>query len=141
MVVIFSSGRIEGLEGTYAAPSMASNADIAKASVVYTDNKRIIAMAKTMGIQVRDFPKHPPTGKVETIVPLPVADEPFVTPIDVLEPLEPLNMVKPEDNMTINASSSIEEDIIGGMSTKDLKTKYGVTGGEIGKIRRSLKAK
>lgn len=138
MVVIFSGTRIEGLEGTYAVPALASQADIAHADVIYTDNKRIIAMAKKSGVTVRDFPKHPPTVKVEKTIPqpeMPVTTEPLM----VLEPLEPIEEVI--DASVLTASSSIEDDINNGMATKDLKVKYNKTGTEIGKLRRSLKAK
>ena len=78
MTVIFSSERIEGLEGVYATPALATMIDFSGASLVYTDNKRLIALAKEANIQVRDFPKHPPTGKVEKTITPPKAD--IITP-------------------------------------------------------------
>lgn len=80
MTVIFSSERIEGLEGVYATPALATIIDFSGATLVYTDNKRLIALAKEANVAVRDFPKHPPTGKVAATTPPPKADEPIVTP-------------------------------------------------------------
>ena len=66
MTMIFSPTSIEGLNGTYAVAGLATEIDIAHADVVYTDSERIIAMANKLNIEVRDFPKHPPTGKEAT---------------------------------------------------------------------------
>ena len=138
MVVIFSGERIEGLMGNYAAPSLATGAELIGATVAYTDNKRIIALAREKGVEVRDFPKHPPTNKVEPITALPEVTD---TSMDFLTPLEPLEPLTQVDDTVLTANSSIEDDIKAGMTTGKLKAKYSVSGAEIGKIRRSLKAK
>lgn len=155
MILIFSSDRIEGLSGTYATATLASEGDVAKANLIYTDNKRIIQMAKKLEVTVRDFPKHPPssdepkekllkgelTGKASVIS----SDEAIVVKT-IEEPEQVMTLITNEelienDGDTLTASSSIEDDIRAGMSTPDLKRKYEVTGKEVGALRRTLKAK
>lgn len=86
MVMIFSNTRIVGLLGTYASPAMVTDVDIAHATVVYTDNEKIKAMAKKHNVEVRDFPKHPPAG-MGTTPPQPTKKENDT--FDVLVPLTP----------------------------------------------------
>ena len=66
MILILSTTRIEGLEGTYATPNLIGPADLNHAEVVYTDNERVIDLAKKFNVEIRDFPKHPPTVKEGT---------------------------------------------------------------------------
>ena len=66
MILILSTTRIEGLEGTYATPNLIGPADLNHADIVYTDNERVIDLAKKFNVEVRDFPKHPPTVKEGT---------------------------------------------------------------------------
>jgi len=160
MIMIFSSARIEGLEGTYVVAGMATEIDVAHATVAYTDNERIRAMARKLNVEVRDFPKHPPTGE-EATSPKPLKDKPKGATLDgskgtvvkgdkpETEVFEPLALITPdvtEDSIDgkidkLDAFSSIEADINAGMTTKDLKAKWNMTGKEVGATRRKLKAK
>jgi hypothetical protein len=72
MTIIFSNTTIDGLEGVYATPMMATEVDVSKATVIYTDDDRLRLIADTLGVEVRDFPKYPPasaTTTVEEVIP------------------------------------------------------------------------
>lgn len=107
MIVIFSNTRIEGLQGTYATPAMATETDVVHADVIYTDNERIIAMAKKLNVAYKDFPKQPPKTK-GTTPPQPsqgkiVAEEKVLEPLgDVLTPIAPEPVV---DETVLTATS------------------------------------
>lgn len=57
MILILSNQRIKNLEGVYANPSLISDIDISKASLIYTTDERVKKLAKNMKVEVKDFPK------------------------------------------------------------------------------------
>lgn len=156
MILIFSgTRRIEGLAGTYAAPNLASKADIANANVIYTDNKRIIDMAKEFNIEVRDFPKHPPASaktedKKEEVSSITSDNEAVAT--KTKEPYEPevvMTLITPDDVVdAVNTAettevkeTTLEEDIEAGMSKEDILAKHNISPQKLGAVKRKLKDK
>ena len=115
MILIISSTRIEGLNGTYASPNLVGETDISHADVVYTNNKRIMELAKNFNVEVRDFPKHPPTGneaKKSSTPPSPKTEDKsadVLTPIgDVLTPIGKAEEKEDKDVLTATSVPEVE---------------------------------
>lgn len=125
MVLIFSGSRIEGLEGVYASPNLASRADMVHADLVYTDNKRIIDMAREFNIEVRDFPKVPPaSAKKEEAK----KAEPKTAPKKVVKKAEPLmDVLQPVGGPQEVKPTTIADDIKAGMADAEIMAKHKIT--------------
>lgn len=119
MTVIFSSERREGLVGIYATPALATIIDFNGATLAYTDNKRLIALGKEAGVEVRDFPKQPPTGKVEKNTPPPKSEETVTPSNDVLGPLVMTPVTAP--------TTAFDDLMAGNLSDEAIINKHGIT--------------
>lgn len=127
MVLIFSGSRIDGLEGVYASPNLASRADMVHADLIYTDNKRIIDMAKEFNIEVRDFPKHPPaSAKKEEAK----KAEPTTTtaPKKAVKKEQPLmDVLQPVGGPVEEKPTTIADDIKAGMADAEIMAKHNIS--------------
>ncbi len=135
MTVIFSDRAVDGCEGLYCNPKFFEGFPPNTTSVI-TKHDHIKKAAKEQGLVVRDFPKQPPTGKVEKETPPPA-------PKSGAKITEPKEAVITEDEPPLIAGltdvvTTFEEDIRAGMDAKDIMGKHGVSRQKITAAKKKL---